>query len=171
MPVHKCMLEISELIYETCKTYLLQQGKFLAGLGDRHRYLHQAYYFAVLRAYPIGSVVIILIMSVAGHIWVASGSPGSVSASTLSPTPAPLSHPANGKPFPVYSIPLQAGMSIGMMLICIELFMMLSIMLFLPADVVGPCFIGFAIGEDLSAPACSVSAAVSSPRLPTSAPT
>ncbi|MHB2020439.1 MAG: sodium-translocating pyrophosphatase [Candidatus Xenobia bacterium] len=149
LPVHKSMLEISELIYETCKTYLMTQGRFLAFLEVAIGAC-MFYYFAFLRHMAIGNVMIILIMSVLGIMGSFGVAWFGIRINTFANSRTAFSS-LRGKPFPVYAIPLQAGMSIGMMLICIELFMMLSIMLFLPQDVVGPSFIGFAIGESLGA--------------------
>jgi K(+)-stimulated pyrophosphate-energized sodium pump len=149
LPVHKSMLEISELIYETCKTYLLTQGKFLALLWVFIAVI-MAVYFAVLQRMEIPRVVIILAFSILGIL----GSYGvawfGIRVNTFANSRTAFAS-LKGKPFPCYAIPLQAGMSIGMLLISVELFIMLCILLFVPGDYAGPCFIGFAIGESLGA--------------------
>src|ERR1700731_4623498 len=158
LPVHASMLEISELIYETCKTYLITQGKFLLVL-EIFIGVIIAFYFGVLQSMAAFKVVIILAFSLVGI----AGSYGvawfgiRVNAFANSRTAfASL----RGKPFPCYAIPLQAGMSIGMMLISVELFIMLCILLFIPGDYAGPCFIGFAIGESLGAAALRVAGGI-----------
>ena len=149
LPVHKSMLEISELIYETCKTYLLTQGKFLAVLWVFIAVI-MAVYFAILQGMEIPRVIIILAFSVLGIL----GSYGvawfGIRVNTFANSRTAFAS-LKGKPFPCYAIPLQAGMSIGMLLISVELFIMLCILLFVPGDYAGPCFIGFAIGESLGA--------------------
>src|SRR4051812_2089100 len=143
MPVHKSMLEISELIYETCKTYLITQGKFillLEGLVG----LVMVMYFGVFRAMPPVKVLTILVFSLLGI----GGSYGvawfGIRVNTFANSRTAFAA-LRGKPFPTYAIPLKAGMSIGTMLISTELVMMLCILLFVPRDYAGPCFIGFAI--------------------------
>jgi K(+)-stimulated pyrophosphate-energized sodium pump len=149
LPVHKSMLEISELIYETCKTYLFQQAKFLALLWVFVGTI-MAVYFGVLRHFEPFKVVVILLFSLLGI----AGSSGvawfGIRINTFANSRTAFSG-LRGKPFPTYDIPLKAGMSIGMMLISVELFMMLAILLFVPGSYAGPCFIGFAIGESLGA--------------------
>lgn len=149
MPVHKSMKDVSELIYATCKAYLIAQGKFLLMLEALIGAV-MVLYFSWLRHFDIEKVVLILVCSLIGI----AGSYGvawfGMRINTLANSRSAFASLA-GKPFPVYSIPLQAGMSIGMLLISIELFVMLSILLFIPADYAGACFIGFAIGESLGA--------------------
>ncbi|MFA5059513.1 MAG: sodium-translocating pyrophosphatase [Candidatus Omnitrophota bacterium] len=149
MPVHKSMHEISELIFETCKTYLITQGKFILILEALIGIVIVAY-FGWLRHFEANKVVIILICSlvgIAGSYFVAwFGMRINTFANSRSAF-ASLS----GKPFPVSAIPLKAGMSIGMLLISTELFVMLCILLFINPEYAGPCFIGFAIGESLGA--------------------
>ena len=149
MPVHKSMKDISELIYVTCKAYLIQQGKFLLILEILIGAV-MVVYFGWLRHFDAGRVVLILICSLIGI----AGSYGvawfGMRINTLANSRSAFAS-LQGNPFPVYSIPLQAGMSIGMLLISIELFVMLSILLFISPDYAGPCFIGFAIGESLGA--------------------
>jgi len=149
MPVHKSMKDISELIYVTCKAYLIQQGKFLLILEVLIGTVMVAY-FGWLRHFDAGRVTLILICSLIGI----AGSYGvawfGMRINTLANSRSAFAS-LQGNPFPVYSIPLQAGMSIGMLLISIELFVMLCILLFISPDYAGPCFIGFAIGESLGA--------------------
>ncbi|HEX5034860.1 MAG TPA: sodium/proton-translocating pyrophosphatase, partial [bacterium] len=149
MPVHKSMKEISELIYETCKTYLLTQGKFILILEVFIGIIIWIYFYN-LRHFAIDKVAMILVFSLIGI----AGSYGvawfGIRINTLANSRAAFAS-LKGKPFPVYAIPLKAGMSIGMLLIATELVMMLCILLFIPSDYAGPCFIGFAIGESLAA--------------------
>src|SRR5665213_2534115 len=149
LPVHASMLEISELIYETCKTYLITQGKFLLIL-EIFIGVIIAFYFGVLQSMAGFKVVIILAFSLIGI----AGSYGvawfGIRVNTFANSRTAFAS-LRGKPFPCYAIPLQAGMSIGMMLISVELFIMLCILLFIPGDYAGNCFIGFAIGESLGA--------------------
>ncbi|MEI7998361.1 MAG: sodium-translocating pyrophosphatase [Candidatus Omnitrophota bacterium] len=149
MPVHKSMKEVSELIYTTCKAYLIQQGKFLLMLEAIIGAVMVGY-FSGLRHFEASKVVLILICSLIGI----AGSYGvawfGMRINTLANSRSAFAS-LRGNPFPVYSIPLQAGMSIGMLLISIELFVMLCIILFIHPSYAGPCFIGFAIGESLGA--------------------
>ena len=149
LPVHAAMLEISELIYETCKTYLITQGKFLLIL-EIFIGVIIAFYFGVLQSMEAFKVAIILAFSLVGI----AGSYGvawfGIRVNTFANSRTAFAS-LRGKPFPCYAIPLQAGMSIGMMLISVELFIMLCILLFIPGDYAGNCFIGFAIGESLGA--------------------
>jgi K(+)-stimulated pyrophosphate-energized sodium pump len=149
LPVHKSMLEISELIYETCKTYLITQGKFLLIL-EIFIGAVIVLYFGLLTATPALHVAIILAFSVVGI----AGSYGvawfGIRVNTFANSRTAFAS-LRGKPYLCYAIPLKAGMSIGMLLISVELFIMLCILLFIPGDYAGPCFIGFAIGESLGA--------------------
>jgi len=162
LPVHRAMLEVSELIYETCKTYLITQGKFLLLLWVFIAVVI-VLYFGVLSPVPGKSVAvtlpIILAFSLVG-IW---GSYGvawfGIRVNTFANSRTAFAG-LRGKPYPIYSIPLQAGMSIGMMLISVELLMMLFILLFVPGDYAGPCFIGFAIGESLGAAALRIAGGI-----------
>jgi K(+)-stimulated pyrophosphate-energized sodium pump len=148
-PVHRAMLEISELIYETCKTYLITQGKFLMILWTLIGAIIIAY-FGFIEQMETYRVVIILAFSVLGIV----GSYGvawfGIRMNTFANSRTAFASLA-GKAYPCYAIPLQAGLSIGMLLISVELFMMLAILLFIPGDLAGACFIGFAIGESLGA--------------------
>ncbi|HLW76719.1 MAG TPA: sodium-translocating pyrophosphatase [Bryobacteraceae bacterium] len=149
LPVHESMREISELIYETCKTYLVTQGKFLLIL-EVFIGIVIVLYFGVLTPTPAYQVVIILLFSLLGI----GGSYGvawfGIRVNTFANSRTAFAS-LKGKPFPCYAIPLRAGMSIGMLLISVELFLMLCILRFIPGDLAGPCFIGFAIGESLGA--------------------
>jgi K(+)-stimulated pyrophosphate-energized sodium pump len=158
LPVHRSMREISELIYETCKTYLITQGKFLLIL-EVFIAIIILLYFGVLLKYEAIRVIIILLFSVIGI----AGSYGvawfGIRVNTFANSRTAFAG-LRGKPFPIYQIPLQAGMSIGMMLISVELLMMLVILLFIPPDYAGPCFIGFAIGESLGAAALRIAGGI-----------
>jgi K(+)-stimulated pyrophosphate-energized sodium pump len=158
LPVHRAMLEISELIYETCKTYLFTQGKFLAILEGFIAVII-ILYFGVLSHNSAGRVIIILAFSVIGIL----GSYGvawfGIRVNTFANSRTAFAG-LRGKPFPIYDIPLKAGMSIGMMLISVELLIMLCILLFIPGDYAGPCFIGFAIGESLGAAALRIAGGI-----------
>ncbi len=158
LPVHKSMLEVSELIYETCKTYLLTQGKFLMLLWAFIAAII-VLYFGVLRHFEIPRVMIILAFSLVGI----AGSYGvawfGIRVNTFANSRTAFAS-LPGKPYPVYQIPLEAGMSIGMMLISVELLIMLFILLFVPGDYAGPCFIGFAIGESLGAAALRIAGGI-----------
>jgi K(+)-stimulated pyrophosphate-energized sodium pump len=158
MPVHASMREISELIYETCKTYLATQGKFLLVLEIFIGTIIVFYYFVLLH-FDAFKVLIILLFSLIGI----GGSAGvawfGIRVNTFANSRTAFAS-LRGKPFPCYAIPLQAGMSIGMLLISVELFLMLCILLFIPGDYAGPCFIGFAIGESLGAAALRVAGGI-----------
>ncbi|HTW23513.1 MAG TPA: sodium-translocating pyrophosphatase [Candidatus Baltobacteraceae bacterium] len=158
LPVHRSMHEISDLIYETCKTYLINQGKFLFLLWIFIAAVI-VLYFGVLRHYETVRVAMILFFSVVGIL----GSYGvawfGIRVNTFANSRTAFAGLA-GKPYPIYQIPLRAGMSIGMMLISVELLMMLIILLFVPGDYAGPCFIGFAIGESLGAAALRIAGGI-----------
>ena len=158
LPVHRAMREVSELIYETCKTYLVTQGKFLL-LLEAFIAVIIVLYFGVLLKFEAFRVIIILLFSVIGIC----GSYGvawfGIRVNTFANSRTAFAS-LRGKPYPCYSIPLQAGMSIGMMLISVELLMMLFILLFIPGDYAGPCFIGFAIGESLGAAALRIAGGI-----------
>jgi K(+)-stimulated pyrophosphate-energized sodium pump len=158
LPVHQSMRDISELIYETCKTYLITQGKFLA-LLEVFIAVIIAVYFGLLRHFDASRVIVILAFSVIGIL----GSYGvawfGMRINTFANSRTAFASLA-GKPFPVYAIPLKAGMAVGMLLISVELFIMLCILLFVPGDYAGPCFIGFAIGESLGAAALRIAGGI-----------
>ncbi len=158
MAVHKSMLEISELIYETCKTYLVTQGKFIL-LLEVFIGIIMIFYFGVLRHFEPIKVAVILLFSLIGI----GGSYGvawfGIRINTFANSRTAYAS-LKGKPYPIYAIPLKAGMSIGMLLISVELVMMLCILLFLPRDYAGACFIGFAIGESLGASALRIAGGI-----------
>jgi len=158
LPVHRSMAEISELIYETCKTYLITQGRFLL-LLELFIGAIMIYYFGFLRHFEPIKVAAILLFSLVGI----AGSYGvawfGIRINTLANSRTAFAS-LTGKPFSVYSIPLRAGMSIGMLLIAVELLLMLIILLFVPRDFAGPCFIGFAIGESLGAAALRIAGGI-----------
>jgi K(+)-stimulated pyrophosphate-energized sodium pump len=160
MPVHKSMLSVSELIYETCKTYLLTQGKFLMILWIFIAVVIVMYFGWLAPVHPVAvTLPIILIFSLVGI----AGSYGvawfGIRVNTFANSRTAFAS-LRGKPYPCYDTPLQAGMSIGMMLISVELLMMLFILLFVPGDYAGPCFIGFAIGESLGAAALRIAGGI-----------
>src|SRR6267378_1731445 len=160
LPVHKSMREISELIYETCKTYLITQGKFLMILWVFIAVVIVMYFGWLAPVQPVTvTLPIILIFSLVGI----AGSYGvawfGIRVNTFANSRTAFAS-LRGKPYPIYSTPLQAGMSIGMMLISVELMMMLFILLFIPGDYAGPCFIGFAIGESLGAAALRIAGGI-----------
>src|SRR5213592_2365402 len=169
LPVHRAMREISELIYETCKTYLLTQGRFLLILWVFIGSI-VALYFGTLaetvnaagvtvRGFPpIKQIVILLfiLIGIAGSYGVAWFG---IRVNTFANSRTAFAS-LTGKPYPNHAIPLKAGMSIGMLLISVELLLMLLILLFIPGDYAGPCFIGFAIGESLGAAALRVAGGI-----------
>src|SRR6266853_4744 len=158
LPVHRAMREISELIYETCKTYLVTQGKFILLLWAFIAVIILLY-FGALQHMEAMRVAIILGFSLVGI----AGSYGvawfGIRVNTFANSRTAFAS-LPGKPYPVYQIPLEAGMSIGMMLISVELLIMLFILLFVPGDYAGPCFIGFAIGESLGAAALRIAGGI-----------
>jgi K(+)-stimulated pyrophosphate-energized sodium pump len=170
MSVHSSMLEISELIYETCKTYLITQGKFILVLWVFIGIIAAIYFGklatavdpatqAVTHGFPAVKVAVILLFSLIGI----AGSYGvawfGIRVNTFANSRTAFAS-LRGKPYPCYAIPLQAGMSIGMLLIAVELLLMLVILLYVPRDYAGPCFIGFAIGESLGAAALRVAGGI-----------
>ncbi len=158
LPVHRSMREISELIYETCKTYLITQGKFIAILWAFIAAI-MVVYFGVLQHYDTIKVVIIVLFSIVGIL----GSYGvawfGIRINTYANSRTAFAG-LRGKPFPTMEIPLGSGMSVGMMLISVELVIMLFILLYVPGDYAGPCFIGFAIGESLGAAALRIAGGI-----------
>ena len=170
LPVHRSMLEISELIYETCKTYLITQGKFILILWVFIGVISAVYFGglattidpatgAEVHGFPPFKVAVILLFSLIGI----AGSYGvawfGIRVNTFANSRAAFAG-LKGQPYPIYAIPLRAGMSIGMLLISVELFIMLCILLFIPADYAGSCFIGFAIGESLGAAALRIAGGI-----------
>src|SRR3954466_4149188 len=162
LPVHRSMREISELIYETCKTYLVTQGKFILLLWAFIAVIIAAY-FGWLSPVPGKSVALTLPIILGFSLVGIAGSYGvawfGIRVNTFANSRTAFAS-LPGKPYPVYQIPLEAGMSIGMMLISVELLIMLFILLFVPGDYAGPCFIGFAIGESLGAAALRIAGGI-----------
>ena len=158
LPVHQSMREISELIYETCKTYLVTQGKFLLVLWIFIAVI-VTFYFGVLQHFTSQQVAIILFFSLVGI----GGSYGvawfGMRINTFANSRTAFAS-LRGLAFPVYSIPLRAGMSVGMLLISVELLIMLLILLYVPREYAGACFIGFAIGESLGASALRIAGGI-----------
>src|SRR5206468_3160916 len=162
LPVHRSMREISELIYETCKTYLTTQGKFLLLLWVFIAIVI-VLYFGVLAPVPGKPVTttlpIILFFSLVGMGGSYSVAWFGIRVNTFANSRTAFAG-LRGKPYAINHIPLEAGMSVGMMLISVELLMMLIILLFIPGDYAGPCFIGFAIGESLGAAALRIAGGI-----------
>ena len=154
LPAHKSMLDISEIIFQTCKTYLIQQGKLLIVL-EVFIGACIVYYFGALQHMGLNGVLIILAWSIVGIL----GSYGvawvGIRMNTLANSRMAFAS-LEGKPIKLLDIPLTAGMSIGVLLVCVELIMMLVILVFMPRDVAGASFIGFAIGESLGASALRI---------------
>ena len=169
LPVHEAMREVSELIYETCKTYLITQGKFLMLLWVFIGAIAAVYFGflaqttdaagAVVRGFPAPKVAVILLFSLIGIAGSYSVAWFGIRVNTFANSRTAFAS-LRGKPYPCYQIPLSAGMSIGMLLISVELVMMLFILLFVPGDYAGPCFIGFAIGESLGAAALRIAGGI-----------
>jgi len=160
LPVHRSMREISELIYETCKTYLVTQGKFILVLWAFIAVIISLY-FGWLK--PVGNVAITLPIILGFSLVGIAGSYGvawfGIRVNTFANSRTAFAG-LRGKPYPCFAIPLKAGMSVGMMLISVELLIMLCILLFVPANYAGPCFIGFAIGESLGAAALRIAGGI-----------
>src|SRR5687767_14950524 len=172
MPVHEAMREMSDLIYATCKTYLFQQGKFLLILWAFITAIIIVYFGllaptgevdaatgAIERGLPVIKLLWIVFFSLLGMAGSYSVAWFGIRINTFANSRTAFAS-LRGKPFPCYSIPLKAGMSIGMALISIELLIMLVILLFVPSDLSGPCFIGFAIGESLGAAALRIAGGI-----------
>src|SRR5687767_3341304 len=170
LEVHEAMREISELIYETCKTYLITQGKFLLVLWLFIGAIVSLYFGrlaatvdpvtgALTHGFPLTKVLVILLFSLVGMAGSYMVAWFGIRVNTFANSRTAFAS-LKGKPYPCYAIPLRAGMSIGMLLISVELLLMLFILLFVPADYAGPCFIGFAIGESLGAAALRVAGGI-----------
>ena len=163
-PVHESMLAVSELIYETCKTYLITQIKFIAQLGILIGAIIVAYFKFFAKdasgnLFGWDRVGIILLFALVGITGSTAVAWFGIRVNTFANSRTAFASLA-GKPFPCYAIPLKAGMSIGMLLISVELLIMLFILLFVPGDYAGPCFIGFAIGESLGASALRIAGGI-----------
>src|SRR5688500_12471479 len=154
LQVHRAMAEVSNIIWETCKTYVIQQGKFLMVLWALIA-LCMIYYFKVLQHYEMGRLLVILLASILGIL----GSYGvawfGIRINTVANSRSAFSA-LKGNPLRTLNIPLQSGMSVGLVLVSVELFFMICILAFLPMNLVGACFIGFAIGESLGASALRI---------------
>ncbi|WP_431837808.1 sodium-translocating pyrophosphatase [Cellulomonas sp. Y8] len=158
LPVHAAMREISELIYSTCRTYLTRQGRFLVVLWVFIAAVIVVYYRALV-GFEWGRVATIIAFSLLGIAGSYAVAWFGIRVNTLANSRTAFASLA-GRPLPVHRIPMQSGMSIGMVLISLELLMMLVILLFLPADVAGACFIGFAVGESLGASALRIAGGI-----------
>ena len=158
LPVHRSMLEVAELIYSTCQAYLRKQGRFLMLLWVFITAIIFYYYKALLE-FSWNKVLIVVGFSLLGMGGSYAVAWFGIRVNTFANARTAFAS-LRGKPYPVHRIPLQAGMSIGMVLISLELFMMLVILVFLPADVAGACFIGFAIGESLGASALRIAGGI-----------
>ncbi|HEU6449473.1 MAG TPA: sodium-translocating pyrophosphatase [Verrucomicrobiae bacterium] len=154
LPVHDCMRRVSNVIWETCKTYMLQQGKFLVVLWG----LVAAcifFYFKVLEHNTLGNVLIVLAASLVGINGAGAVAWFGIRINTTANSRTAFSA-LRGNPLEMLNIPLRSGMSVGLLLVCVELFFMICILVFLPRELAGPCFIGFAIGESLGASALRI---------------
>ncbi|WP_286966370.1 MULTISPECIES: sodium-translocating pyrophosphatase [Arsenicicoccus] len=158
LPVHESMHQVSELIYRTCKAYLVQQGRFLLMLWVFIAAVIVAY-FAFLMHYSVGRVLVVLAFSLVGMGGSYAVAWFGIRVNTFANSRTAFAA-LRGKPYPVYEIPMKSGMSIGMALISVELLMMLVIMLFVPGSLAGACFIGFAIGESLGASALRIAGGI-----------
>jgi K(+)-stimulated pyrophosphate-energized sodium pump len=160
LPVHKAMREISELIYATCVTYLVTQIKFIAILELFIGAIMVYYFgFAIENPLPFGIVALILVFSLIGIAGSCAVAWFGIRVNTFANSRSAWAS-LSGKPYPTYAIPLRAGMSIGTVLISVELLLMLFILLFVPGQYAGPCFIGFAIGESLGASALRIAGGI-----------
>jgi K(+)-stimulated pyrophosphate-energized sodium pump len=158
MPVHRAMLEISELIYETCKTYLETQVRFIGRLFIFIGGIMAVYYGGFI-GFPVTKVLVILVFSVIGIAGSVAVAAYGIRVNTFANSRTAFAS-LRGKGYDVYAIPLKAGMSIGMLLISIELLLMICILVFVPGDWAGPCFMGFAIGESLGASALRIAGGI-----------
>jgi K(+)-stimulated pyrophosphate-energized sodium pump len=158
LPAHKSMLEVSETIFQTCKTYLLQQAKFLAILFAIIG-LTMSYYFLVLQQQSVSTLGLILFFSVVGMAGSTLVAFYGIRVNTYANSRTAFAS-LRGVPWDVVNIPLRAGMSVGLFLISIELVMMVIILLFVPREIVGYCFLGFAIGESLAASALRIAGGI-----------
>jgi len=157
-PVHKAMANVANTIYTTCKTYLLQQGKFLLILFAIIGAII-IFYFGVLSGKTAPQVLLILLWTVLGILGSYAVAWFGIRINTYANSRTSFAS-LRGKPWDVVSIPLQSGMSVGLLLITIELVMMLIILLFVPAESAGACLIGFAIGESLGASALRIAGGI-----------
>ena len=154
LPAHKAMLDVSQTIWETCKTYLFQQGKFLIALWVLIA-ICISYYFGVLEAKAVSDVIIILVCSIVGILGSYTVAWFGIRINTVANSRAAFAS-LSGKPLNIVNICLRSGMSVGLLLVSIELFFMIIILAYIPKELAGPCFIGFAIGESLGASALRI---------------
>ncbi len=159
LPVHQSMKDVSELIYETCKAYLLQQGKFLLLLFAFIGSVIFVYFGFLNTSGGWGRVVIVLLFAIIGMGGSYAIAWYGIRLNTFANSRTSFAS-LKGKPYDVYNIPMRSGMSVGMVLISTELIMMLLIMMFLPADIATACFLGFAIGESLGASALRIAGGI-----------
>ena len=154
LPAHKAMLDVSQTIWETCKTYLFQQGKFLIALWILIA-ICMIYYFGVLSGMPAGEIGIILVCSILGILGSYVVAWFGIRINTVANSRAAFAS-LSGNPLNIVNICLRSGMSVGLLLVSIELFFMIIILAYIPKELAGPCFIGFAIGESLGASALRI---------------
>lgn len=158
LPAHKSMLDVADTIYKTCSTYLVQQGKFLIYLFIIIGSL-MTYYFLVLQGQGVPVILLVLFFSVVGMVGSYSVAWFGIRVNTYANARTAFAA-LRGKPWDVVNIPLRSGMSVGLFLISLELIMMVIILLFVPRDIVGYCFLGFAIGESLAASALRIAGGI-----------
>jgi K(+)-stimulated pyrophosphate-energized sodium pump len=154
LPAHKAMLDVSQTIWETCKTYLFQQGKFLVGLWILIA-ICMIYYFGVLQGKAASDIIIIMICSIVGILGSYTVAWFGIRINTVANSRAAFAS-LSGDPLNIVNICLRSGMSVGLLLVSIELFFMIIILAYIPKELAGPSFIGFAIGESLGASALRI---------------
>jgi len=154
LPAHQAMLNVSQTIWETCKTYLLQQGKFLIALWILIA-ICIVYYFGALQAKTASDIIIILVCSVLGILGSYTVAWFGIRINTVANSRAAFAS-LSGNALSIVNICLRSGMSVGLLLVSIELFFMIIILAYIPKELAGPCFIGFAIGESLGASALRI---------------
>jgi len=158
LEAHSSMLNVADIIYATCKTYLIQQGKFLlmlfAFIGSA-----MAFYFLALKGQTVGTLALVLLFSVIGMLGSYTVAWYGIRINTYANARTAFAS-LRGKPWDVVNIPLRSGMSVGLFLISLELIMMVIILLAVPRDIVGYCFLGFAIGESLAASALRIAGGI-----------
>jgi len=158
LPLHRSMTEIADLIYETCKTYLITQGKFLMLLFIFIGTIIVVYFASQPHA-TFGSILLIVLFTIIGILGSYAVAWFGIRVNTLANARSAFAS-LRGKPYPTFAIPIKSGMSVGMLLISVELVIMLVIILFIPFDLAGPCFIGFAVGESLGASALRIAGGI-----------
>ena len=158
LQAHKSMLDVADTIYKTCKTYLVQQGKFLLMLFAFIASA-MAFYFLALKGQSVGTLALVLLFSVVGMLGSYTVAWYGIRINTYANARTAFAS-LKGKPWDVVNIPLRAGMSVGLFLISLELIMMVIILLAVPRDIVGYCFLGFAIGESLAASALRIAGGI-----------